>query len=106
MERLRSPSSRTVAACVVLAALAVLAAPAAAGELHLGGTIDTLGVLRLDSPSPRQRPLARVQLFAEQALTPELRWKVATIGRWGGTIENASGAGLIDFGHSFQNVDP
>jgi hypothetical protein len=105
MERRRSCLARAAAACVAL----VLSTPrsgAAMGDLHVGGTADGLGVVRLDSPSPRQRPLARIQLYAEQALLPELRWHVSTIGRWGGTIENASGAGLIDFGHSFQNVDP
>lgn len=104
MERHLLWPSRTTVACVALA-LAVTARTSAA-ELHLGGSIDTLGVLRLDSPSPRQRPLARVELFAEQAITPELRWRLSTVGRFRGTIENASGAGLIDFGHSFQNVDP
>lgn len=73
---------------------------------RLGGRIEGYGVVRFDDASPRQRPLARVDLFAEQAVTSSLRWKLATTGRWGGTIENASGAGLIDFGHSFQNVDP
>lgn len=73
---------------------------------RIGGRIEGYGVVRFDDSSPRQRPLARIDLFAEQAVTSRLRWKLATTGRWGGTIENASGAGLIDFGHSFQNVDP
>src|SRR5258705_12921465 len=103
MERHCFSPLRTIVACVVLA-VAARAPLARAAEPRLGGSIDTLGVLRLDSPSPRQRPLARIELFAEQAVTPELRWRLATVGRWGGTIENASGAGLIDFGHSFQNV--
>lgn len=72
----------------------------------IGGRIEGYGIVRFDQSSPRQRPLARIDLFAEQKVTSELRWKLATIGRWGGTIENASGAGLIDFGHSFQNIDP
>lgn len=72
----------------------------------IGGRVEGYGVVRFDHASPRQRPLARIDLFAEQAVTSELRWKLSTTGRWGGTIENASGAGLIDFGHSFQNVDP
>lgn len=105
MERHRFSPLRTIVACVVLA-VAALAPLARAAEPRLGGSIDTLGVLRLDSPSPRQRPLARIELFAEQAVTAELRWRLSTVGRWGGAIENASGAGLIDFGHSFQNVDP
>ena len=82
------------------------AAAAHGAEPRLGGKIQGLGVVRFDHASPRQRPLARIDLFAEQAVTPELRWRLSTTGRWGGTIENASGAGLIDFGHSFQNVDP
>jgi len=73
---------------------------------RIGGRVEGYGVVRFDQSSPRQRPLARIDLFAEQAVTSQLRWKLATTGRWGGTIENASGAGLIDFGHSFQNVDP
>ncbi|MBY0275987.1 hypothetical protein K2Z84_11625 [Candidatus Binatia bacterium] len=72
----------------------------------IGGRIEGSGIVRFDQSSPRQRPLARIDLFAEQKVTSELRWKLATTGRWGGTIENASGAGLIDFGHSFQNIDP
>ena len=72
----------------------------------IGGRVEGYGIVRFDQSSPRQRPLARIDLFAEQRVTSELRWKLATTGRWGGTIEDASGAGPIDFGHSFQNVDP
>jgi hypothetical protein len=72
----------------------------------IGGRVEGYGIVRFDQSSPRQRPLARIDLFAEQAVTSALRWKLATTGRWGGTIENASGAGLIDYGHSFQNIDP
>ena len=72
----------------------------------VGGRVEGYGIVRFDQSSPRQRPLARIDLFAEQRVTSELHWKLATTGRWGGTIENASGGGLVDFGHSFQNIDP
>ncbi|HEY8515377.1 MAG TPA: hypothetical protein VIS07_07680 [Candidatus Binatia bacterium] len=98
----------TLVVAPVLVALLALAcaSPALAAAPRVGGRLEGLGVVRLDHPSPRQRPLARVDLWAEQAITPRLRWKLATTGRWGGTLEHATGAGLIDFGHSFQNVDP
>jgi len=108
--RLRANPTRialaALAGVVALTGVALTASRGDAALPRLGGRIESLGVVRLDHPSPRQRPLLRVDLFAEQSVTRSLRWKLATTGRWGGTLENASGAGLIDFGHSFQNVDP
>jgi len=105
MEHRSLSLARAIVTCAAVA-LAVAGQLAHAAQPRVGGRVEGLGVVRFDDASPRQRPLARIDLFAEQAVTPELRWRLATTGRWGGTIENASGAGLIDFGHSFQNVDP
>lgn len=102
MER---PARWITALLTVLVALQT-GVPAHASLPTIGGRVEGYGIVRFDQSSPRQRPLARIDLFAEQRVTDELRWKLATIGRWGGTIENASGGGLIDFGHSFQNIDP
>ncbi|MBM4242452.1 MAG: hypothetical protein FJ148_01375 [Deltaproteobacteria bacterium] len=101
MERARSISTLVT----VLVAL-LHGVPVQAAAPTIGGRVEGYGIVRFDRSSPRQRPLARIDLFAEQKVTSEFRWRLATIGRWGGTIENASGAGLIDFGHSFQNIDP
>ena len=111
MERRPARSRRTAPrgfACLIVLAvtLAALASSARAALPTIGGRVEGYGIVRFDQSSPRQRPLARIDLFAEQKVTSELRWKLATTGRWGGTIENASGGGLIDFGHSFQNIDP
>lgn len=106
MQRPTHPAARWILALAALAIGPLSATAASAAMPRLGGKVQGLGVVRFDDASPRQRPLARIDLFAEQAVTSSLRWKLATTGRWGGTIENASGAGLIDFGHSFQNVDP
>lgn len=95
-----------LASIVSLVPLASSPEPANGAPPRIGGRLETLGVVRLDHPSRRQRPLGRIDLWAEQSLLRRLRWKLAATGRWGGTIENASGAGLIDFGHSYQNVDP
>ena len=98
--------ARRIPALVILLVALQLGVPAHAALPTIGGRVEGYGIVRFDQSSPRQRPLARIDLFAEQRVTSQLRWKLATTGRWGGTIENASGAGLIDFGHSFQNVDP
>jgi hypothetical protein len=106
MQKQPRPRSRASLVAALIAALGVAAGDASAAPPRVGGRLEGLGVVRLDHPSRRQRPLARLDLYAEQTVTSSLRWKLATIGRWGGTLENASGAGLIDFGHTFQNVDP
>lgn len=73
---------------------------------RISGTFETYGILRFDWQSPRQRPLGRIDLAIEQKIAERTRVKLSAIGSWGGTIENSSGAGLIDFGHAFQNPDP
>jgi hypothetical protein len=78
---------------------------ARAAPPRLAGAIDGLTILPLDRGSQRQRPQLRLWLSAEQSLGA-VRWRLATYGSWGGTIEDASGAGLVDFGHAFQNVSP
>ncbi|MFO1395226.1 MAG: hypothetical protein U1F09_15860, partial [Steroidobacteraceae bacterium] len=98
--------ARRIPALLTLLVALQTGVPAHAALPTIGGRVEGYGIVRFDQSSPRQRPLARIDLFAEQKVTSELRWKLATTGRWGGTIENASGGGLIDFGHSFQNIDP
>ncbi|HZR71112.1 MAG TPA: DUF1302 family protein [Burkholderiales bacterium] len=76
-----------------------------ASPVRIGGRIEGYGIARFDDASPRQLPQARIDLHAEQSIGSRLRWRIATIGLWGGPPEDAH-AGVFDLGHSFQNLSP
>jgi Protein of unknown function (DUF1302) len=100
--------------CTVAAALDLLAgldAPLARaagdgpGRVRLTGRIEGYGIVRFDQSSPRQLPLARLDLAAEQRVVPRWRWRLSVIGLAGGPPEDPS-AGVFDLGHTFQNLSP
>jgi hypothetical protein len=81
------------------------AAVAAAGPLRLGGRLEGYGIVRFDGSTPGQHPQARLDLWAEQKLAPGWRWRLSTIGRFGGPPVDPT-AGVFDLDRTFQNLSP
>lgn len=89
--------------------LALAAAPCRAaadvGPVRITGVVEGYGVGRFDNSSPQQLPQARLDLDAEQKVSPAWRWRIAAIGLWGGPA-SAGQPGMFDLGHSFQQLSP
>ncbi|MDG2308911.1 MAG: hypothetical protein P8R42_30375 [Candidatus Binatia bacterium] len=98
-------SSPTLLICLLASVLGAQPASAAAGPVELSGRIEGLGVARFDDDTPRQRPLARLDLSATQKWTDQLRWKLSAVGRIGGPPFGAR-TGAFDFDRTFQNYSP
>lgn len=90
----------------LLSCAAAIERPALAAPPVVGGFLEGYGVARFDNSSPRQRPEARIELYAEQSFWRRFHWRVSLVGAWGGTREDVVGPGFINLTHSYQNVDP
>jgi hypothetical protein len=92
---------------MVLVACALVAPTSAVAAVPvIGGALQTYGVAPFDNSSPRQLPQLRLDLHVEQSIARRFHWRFSLIGLWGGPREDPSGPGVIDLGHSYQNVSP
>ena len=90
---------------LALLLLAPLDVAAAVSSVDLSGRVEALGVVRFDHASPRQLPLARIDLAARQRWTEHLSWQLSTVLRAGGPPENAD-LGAFVYDRTFQNYAP
>lgn len=80
-------------------------ARAAPDPVSITGRLEGLGILRFEHDSPRQKPLGRLELSAQQRWTRRLSWKISAVGRIGGPPVGAQ-TGAFVFDRSFQNYAP
>ncbi|MBM4267951.1 MAG: hypothetical protein FJ144_15290 [Deltaproteobacteria bacterium] len=72
---------------------------------RLGGRIDGYGIVPFDNRSPGQYPALRADVWAEQAVTRDLLWRISLIGRWGGPPKDPR-VGFFELDRTFQNYSP
>lgn len=92
----------------IWALIALVAGSAGAAGIEaplIGGRFEGYGIVAFDDSSPRQRPLARLDLSAQQEIDHRFSWYISFVGRWGGAPENPR-VGAFALDRTFQNYSP
>lgn len=96
---------RALALAVLTVLLATPGRALAIDAPLIGGRLDGYGIVAFDDSSPRQRPLARLDLNVQQRIDRRFSWYLSFTGRWGGPPENPR-VGAFALDRTFQNFSP